>query len=273
MAMNSINTNAGALVALQNLNKTGNDLQTIQQRINTGQKVSSAKDDGAVWGIAKGQSATANSLNSVKASLQRGQSMIDVGLAAGDTVVGLLDQMREKALAAADTSLKTAALNALKTDFNSLREQITKAVNNSKFNGRSLADGATAKLEFLQNENGDAFTVASATISLVGLGLTSTTSFTTASAAKTMITTLDTAIQTALNKLSSLGTQAASLDSHMAFIGKLQDSLEAGVGNMVDADLAKESARLTALQTKQQLGVQALSIANQAPSMLLGLFR
>jgi flagellin len=273
MAMNSVNTNAGALVALQNLNSTGRELETVQQRINTGKKVASSKDNGAVWGIAKMQSATANSLNSVKSSLQRGQSMIDVGLAAGDTVTALLDQMRDKVLAAADTSLETAALNALKTDFNSLREQITKAVNNSKFNGRSVVDGQTAKMEFLQNENGDAFTVASATISLVGLGLTSTTTFTTASAAKTMIATMDAALQTAINKLSTLGTYAAGLDSHMSFIGKLQDSLEAGVGNLVDADLAKESARLTALQTKQQLGVQALSIANQSPQMLLSLFR
>jgi flagellin len=80
-------------------------------------------------------------------------------------------------------------------------------------------------------------------------------------------------LQTATNKLSSLGTSSVGLDTHLTFVGKLQDSLDAGVGNLVDADLAKESAKLQSLQTKQQLGVQALSIANQTPQSILSLFK
>ncbi|OYX00847.1 MAG: flagellin, partial [Caulobacter vibrioides] len=127
MALNSINTNAGALIALQNLNSTNSELTTVQQRINTGKKIASAKDNGAIWATAKNQSATASSLNSVKDSLQRGQSTIDVALAAGDTITDLLGKMKEKALAASDTSLNTASFNALKADFESLRDQIEKA--------------------------------------------------------------------------------------------------------------------------------------------------
>ncbi|TCS13544.1 flagellin [Caulobacter sp. BK020] len=273
MALNSINTNSGAMIALQNLNATNNELQVTQQRINTGKKVGNAKDNGAIWAIAKTQSSTASSMNAVKDSLQRGQSTIDVALAAGDTVTDLLGKMKEKALAASDTSLNTASFNALKSDFDSLRDQITKAVTNAKFNGVSIADGSTTKLAFLANSDGSQFTVNAKTLSLVGLGLTATSSFTTAAAAKTMITTVSNALGTATNKLASLGTSSTGLDTHLTFVGKLQDSLDAGVGNLVDADLAKESAKLQSLQTKQQLGIQALSIANQSSSSILSLFR
>uniref|UniRef100_B0SZU1 Flagellin n=1 Tax=Caulobacter sp. (strain K31) TaxID=366602 RepID=B0SZU1_CAUSK len=271
--LNSINTNAGAMIALQNLNSTNAELQSTQQRINTGKKISNAKDNGAIWSMAKMQSATSSSLNAVKDSLQRGQSTIDVGLAAGDTITDLLGKMKEKALAASDTSLNTASFNALVSDFTSLRDQITKAVTNAKFNGVSLVDGTTTKLQFLSNSDGVAYTVAAKTLSLVGLGLTATSSFTTAAAAKTMITTMTTAMTTATNKLANLGTSSTGLDMHLTFTGKLQDSLDAGVGNLVDADLAKESAKLQSLQTKQQLGVQALSIANQTPQSILSLFK
>ena len=273
MALNSINTNSGAMIALQNLNSTNAELQVTQQRINTGKKVGNAKDNGAIWAMAKNQSTTANSLNAVKDSLQRGQSTIDVALAAGDTVTDLLGKMKEKALAASDTSLNTASFNALVSDFNSLRDQITKAVTNAKFNGVSIADGSTTKLAFLANSDGTQFTVSAKTISLLGIGLSAAASFTTAATAKTMITTVSNALGTATNKLASLGTSSTGLDTHLTFVGKLQDSLDAGVGNLVDADLAKESAKLQSLQTKQQLGIQALSIANQSSSSILSLFR
>jgi flagellin len=273
MGLNSINTNSGAMIALQNLNTTNTELGVTQQRINTGKKIGSAKDNGAIWATAKVQSSSASSLNAVKDSLQRGQSTIDVALAAGDTVTDLLGKMKEKALAASDTSLNTASFNALKSDFDSLRDQITKAVTNAKFNGVSIADGSTTKLAFLANSDGSQFTVNAKTLSLAGLGLSSSSSFTSASAAKTMIDTVTTALGTATNKLASLGTSSTGLDTHLTFVGKLQDSLDAGVGNLVDADLAKESAKLQSLQTKQQLGIQALSIANQSSSSVLSLFR
>jgi len=273
MPLNSVNTNSGAMIALQNLNSTNSELQVTQQRINTGKKISTAKDNGAIWATAKVQSSTASSLNAVKDSLQRGQSTIDVALAAGDTITDLLGKMKEKALAASDTSLNTASFNALKSDFESLRDQITKAVTNAKFNGVSIADGSTTKLAFLANSDGSQFTVQSKTLSLKGIGMTTTSTFTTAAAAKSMIDTVGKAIGTATNKLASLGTSSTGLDTHLTFVGKLQDSLDAGVGNLVDADLAKESAKLQSLQTKQQLGIQALSIANQSSSSILSLFR
>ncbi|WP_269716449.1 flagellin [Caulobacter sp. NIBR2454] len=273
MALNSVNTNVGAMAALQTLNGTNTELGIVQGRINTGKKVGTAKDNGAIWAIAENQSAISNSLNAVRDSLQRGQSTIDVGLAAGDTVVDLLNKMKEKALAAADTSLTSSARATLAADFGSLRDQITKAVSNASFGGANIVDGTVSSMAFLSNDSGDAFTVTAKDLSLSGLSIAASASFTTASEALTMIGTVTTALSDATDKLASLGTNSAGLDAHLTFVGKLQDSLDAGVGNLVDADLAKESARLTALQTKQQLGVQALSIANSSTSTVLGLFR
>ncbi|CAL4867462.1 Flagellin [Asticcacaulis sp. MM231] len=126
MPVNSVNTNAGALVALQNLNKTNSDLQTVQNRINTGLKVGSAKDNGAAFAIAQSQRATVSSLDAVKDSLSRATSVVDVASSAGEGVSDLLTQMKEKALAASDTSLDTTSRDALQNDFNSIRDQITK---------------------------------------------------------------------------------------------------------------------------------------------------
>jgi flagellin len=276
MALNSVNTNVGALIALQNLNSTNSELNTVQNRINTGLKVGSAKDNGATWAIAQGQRATSSSLNAVKDSLQRSQSTIDVAIAGGESVSDLLIQMKEKALAASEATLDTASRDALNEDFMALRDQITKAVSNAEFNGSNMIESGGATLAALANASGSSsITVAAQDLSLGGSNVTvaATASIGTASAASTMISTLQTSIDNVSAALANLGTGSKSLQSHLTFIGKLQDTIDAGIGNLVDADLAKESARLQALQTKQQLGVQALSIANSSTSSLLGLFR
>src|SRR5258708_6049062 len=129
----SVNTNVGVLVALQNLTATQAQLFTTQNRINTGLKVASAKDNGAVFAIAQNQRAVSSSLNSVISSLQRGQSTVDVALSAGNSVSDLLLQLKEKALAAADVTLDTNSRTALNDEFKSLRDQVTKVVRNAVF--------------------------------------------------------------------------------------------------------------------------------------------
>ncbi len=276
MALNSVNTNNGALIALQNLNATNNELANVQGRINTGKKVASAKDNGAVWAIAQTQRGTSNALNAVKDSLQRGQSTIDVAIAAGESVSDLLLQMKEKALAASDTTLDTTSRSALNEDFKALRDQITKAVTNADFNGANMIKASGNTVTALANADGTSkITVAAQSLALGGANVTvaATASLSTATIAAALVTTVSTSISNVGSALAKLGTGSKSLESHLTFVGKLQDSLDAGVGNLVDADLAKESAKLQALQTKQQLGVQALSIANSSTSSLLGLFR
>jgi flagellin len=275
MALNSVNTNVGAMVALQNLNKTSSELSTVQGRINTGLKVASAKDNGAVWAIAQGMRAESSSLNAVKDSLSRGQSTIDVAMAAGESISDLLTQMKEKALAASDTSLDTTSRAALNEDFVSLRDQIGKVVTNAAFNGINLLDGTGTVAALANSDASSTLTVAGQDMSLGGsiVSVGSTDSVGTVTTASSMLTTIQDSIDAVSTALGKLGTGSKSLDTHLTFIGKLQDTLDAGVGNLVDADLAKESAKLQALQTKQQLGVQALSIANQSTSSILGLFR
>ncbi|MGH6965843.1 MAG: flagellin [Phenylobacterium sp.] len=275
---NSVNTNVGAMVALQNLNATNADLMTTQSRINTGKKVNNAKDNGAIWAIAQNQRATSNSLNSVMASLQRGQSTVDVALSAGESISDLLVTMKEKALAASDTTLDTASRTALNDEFMSLRDQITKTVTNAVFNGGNMITN-TAPTTIKALANADATSVITVSAQDLSLGsaaltgITATSTIGTTATATAMIATVTTAIGAVSSALSKLGTGSKALASHATFIQKLQDTIDAGVGNLVDADLAKESAKLQALQTKQQLGVQALSIANQSSSILLGLFR
>jgi flagellin len=280
MPLNSVNTNVSAMAALQNLASTQMDLSTTQTRINTGLKVASAKDNGAVWAIAQNQRATSGSLDAVKDSLQRASSTVDVALSAGASVSDLLLQMKQKALAASDTTLDTNSRTALNDDFKSLRDQITKAVTNADFNGANMLKGGTgaSQIQALANADGSqVISVAAQDLSLGGSGalsgLAATASIGLQSTAASMITTVDSAITAVSSALSKLGTGSKALSSHLSFVGKLQDTIDAGVGNLVDADLAKESAKLQALQTKQQLGVQALSIANQSSSILLGLFR
>ncbi len=279
MPYNSVNTNMSAMVALQNLNATSADLNMVQNRISTGRKVDSAKDNGAIWAIAQNQRATSGALNAVKESLQRSQSTVDVAIAAGETVSDILIQMKEKALAASDSSLDTASRTALNEDFKALRDQIRKSVANATFNGINMLNGASATtIAALANDTGTSkLTVQAQDMSLGGTVLTAslpaTASIGTLTLSASMVAIVGTAIGNVSNALAKLGTGSKSLASHLTFTGKLQDTIDAGIGNLVDADLAKESARFTALQTKQQLGVQALSIANRAPQSILSLFQ
>jgi flagellin len=272
----SINTNVASMLAMQNLSRTQSELTTTQARIATGQKVSSAKDNGAIFAIANNMRGSSIALNSVRESLQRGQSSTDVSLAAAETISDLLNQMKEKAVAAADTQLNTASRNAMNADFTALRDQITKAVNNANFNGFNLIKSGGTNIQALADETGvSKITVLAQNLALGGTNVTvaAGTNVSTVTLATAALSLVNASIQNVSLSLSRLGTGSKALATHLTFVNKLQDALDAGIGNIVDADLAKESAKIQALQTKQQLGFQALSIANQGPSSLLSLFR
>lgn len=274
--MLSVNTNQGAMVALQNLNATNRSLQETQTRINTGMKVASAKDNGAIFAIAQRMTSDVQAYAAVNRSIDTVASVVDTAVAAGESVMDLMNQMKEKALAASDASIDANSRASYNTDFVALRNQISRIVSNTSFNGVNLVNGSTTSMRALANAAGtNLLTVAAENMSLGGAVVTiaATATIGTRTLASAMITTINTSIQNLGQSLARLGTGAKSLEMHKAFVTKLSDSLEAGVGNLVDADLAKESARLQALQVKQQLGVQALSIANQATGTLLSLFR
>lgn len=396
--MTSVNTNYGALVALQSLNQTTSELAEVQSRVNTGLKVGSAKDNGAVFAIAQEQRARVASISSVTAGIDRATSTIDVALSAGQAISDLLTQLKEKSTAAQATDLSTDQRAALQADFSALRSQINQIANAATFNGINLVGSGGSNFSVLTSDlstattgrqvqstaiagtvpalsgyvvgNGSVAAADDTTFNLNGVAIgtvdiTATTTvqdYLTAVSAATggrvtasynqtngqftyvapeavagtneltltttgtarswlgqgvaagavsgasvtsTITDLDftvdgsgalstvtsalvldnannagtaaaaigTAITTLNRQLATLGSQAKALDVQKSFLGKLSDSIENGISNLVDADLARESARLQSLQVKQQLGAQALSIANQAPSIVLSFFR
>jgi flagellin len=184
--------------------------------------------------------------------------------------------MKGKAVAASDLSLDTASRNALVEDFESMRDQITNILENATFNGVNLADGTSSSLTALVSADGTStITIAGEDMSLSGSIVTISTagSLSTAAAASTMISTINDSLENVNAALARLGSSSKQISIQNDFIGKLIDTLNAGIGNLVDADLAIESAKLQSLQVKQQLGVQALSIANSAPGIALSLFR
>jgi flagellin len=273
----SVHTNTSALIALQNLNRTNERLEAVQGRVNTGLKVQGAKDNASVWAIAQGQRADLGALNAVQMSLDRATSVADVALSAGETISDLLNQLKEKVVAANDESLKTQSRELLNDDFQALLRSISQVVQNSEFDGANLLDGSlTNGVRFLANAEADAFvTLSTRDLSLGGgiIDLTLSSNLLNMTDAAAALTDLNSSIAQVNSALGALGSQAKQIEAHNGFVSRLMDTVESGIGNLVDADLAKESARLTALQVQQQLGVQALSIANQAPQVILSLFR
>ena len=274
--MASVNTNYGAMVALQQLNNTNSHLETTQTRINTGMKVASAKDNGAIYAIAQGMRSDVAGYGVVKDSLDRTSSTVDVAIAAGEAIGDLLIDMKEKALGAADSSLTTAQRNAFNEDFKALRDQIATVVGNAEFNGVNLINGSTTDVTALANTagtggivvTGENMSLGGAVVTVAAAGVLDT-----ATNAATMIGTVSTSLSNLNQALARLGTGSKALEVHSNFVSKLSDAMEKGIGNLVDADMAKESAKLQSLQTKQQLGVQALSIANQSTGIALSFFR
>jgi len=253
----SVNTNVGAMAALQSLNETNRGLSQVQSRINTGLKVASTKDDSASYTIAQGLRGDMGGLAAVSSSLYQ----------------------------AADAGIDTSTRDALNADFVALRDQITTIVNSSDFNGTNLlkaSGGTVTALQSLQDSNTGSTTWDPDSLSVTNQGLdlggsvvtiASGGSISTQASAQAMIDTITTTQANLKTSLSTLGAASRKIDAQATFTSKLSDVIEGGIGNLVDADLAKESAKLQALQVKQQLGVQALSTATQAPPTIAPLFR
>ena len=273
MAAFSVNTNAGALIALQALTKTAKQLAVVQNRINTGFKVSSARDDAAFFNIAQNLRADVAGLSAAKQSIDRALGAVDVAIAAAESVSDILISLKEKAVAAKDPSIDADTRTALNDDFTSIRDSISNIIENAEFNGTNAvqSDDIVAIL------NDDA--TATLTIALQGLSLGGSIitvavaeNVATSAAASTALTNIEASITALGAALSAFGAGGKALERQQEFLTKLSDTIEVGISNIVDADLAKESARLQSLQVKQQLGLQALAIANQQPTVLLSLF-
>ena len=282
----SVNTNVGAMMALQSLSATNKSLSVTQGRINTGLNVASTKDNSANFTIAQTLRGDLGGLQAVSASLSRAKSVTDVAVAGAESISDVVNEMKALAYQAADAGIDQASRDSINEDFKALRDQITTIVDSSEFNGTNLLKAGGGDVTALQSlQDGDTTSAAtwdpdSLSVTNQGLDLggavvtvADTDEIATQATAQAMIDTLE-ATQTNLSStLSTLGSSSRKIDAQAEFTSKLSDVIEAGIGNLVDADLAKESAKLQALQVKQQLGVQALSIANQAPQTVISLFR
>lgn len=272
----SVNTNTPAMTALQYLNETQAQLSKTQSAINSGMTVASARDNGAVFAIAQNERAQVAGYTAVTNSLNNGTSSIDVALSAGQSISDLLIQMKQQALSASDSSLDTASRQALNASFQALLGQITTIVTNATFNGFNLVNGSTQQITALASADGTRrLTVSAQNMSLSGTIVTVATaaSISTQTSASTLVATIQTSLTNVNSALAKLSAGAAKFSIQSTFAQNLSDTLTTGIGNLVDANMAQESASLQALQVKQQLGVQALSIANQAPQTILSLFQ
>lgn len=276
MSLNSVNTNIGAMVALQSLNRTNEALNATQKRVSTGYRVSDAKDDGAAFAVAQSVRADVAGLTAANEQLGGVKGVLDTALAGLRKVSDTMIKVRETLVRLADDTLNADQRAQYEAQYNALRTQIQNFIEDATYNGRSLLSTTApvgGNITTTRNEAGTTYTLTAvdgAGTLVVAAAPASAAAAQTALGAGGDWGTINTAIADALNQF---GSDARYVDAQVAYNRDKLDSLESGLGALIDADLAKESARLQALQIRQQLGTQSLSIANQAPQSLLSLFR
>jgi flagellin len=275
--MNSVNTNLGSMVALQSLNKTSDQLSVVQKRISTGFRVADAKDDGGAFAVAQSVRADVSGLTAANEQLGGTKGVLETTFAALGKVSESMVKVRETLTRLADGTINDSQRSQYEAQYTALRTQIGNFISDATYNGRTLLTTDTAAgggdITAVRNEAGGTFTVAA----IDGAGtLQVATAPADAAAAQTALAaggdfeTVESAVADALNQF---GSDSNYIDSQIRYNKDKVDAMEGGLGALVDADLAKESAKLQSLQIRQQLGTQAMSIANQSPQTLLSLFR
>lgn len=273
----SVSNNSPALLALQTLNRTTEQLSQVQDQISTNLKVASPSDNPTVWANAQGQTNEINSLGAVTSGLNRATSIADVALSSGQQVVDLLNQIKTKVLAAQDPSTTTADRASLNTDFTGLVKQLQTAISSADFDGVNLLDGSqAASPRFITTADASqTVTLPTPNMSLSGsiITLSSTASINYLNVASAVMDQVNASITNVNAALSSIGDQANLVTAHSQLVSSLSSVLQSGVDQLTNFDSAADSARLTALKVQQQLGQQSLSIANSMPQILLSLFK
>jgi flagellin len=277
MAMNSINTNAQSLIALQNLNTTNAQMSVVQTRVSTGYRVADAKDDGGAFAVAQSVRSDVAGVIAVGEQLGGVKGILQTTFAALSVVSDTMKQVRATLTRLADGAISADQRTTYQKQYELLAAQVGSFVDDAFYNGRTLLSTDTAanggNITGIRNESGGTFTIKA--VNGADLDLP-TTAPTTASIAATWIVSggefddVEKAISTALNEF---GSSMAFVDNQIKYNSQKVDAMEGGLGALVDADLAKESSTLEALKVRQQLGVQTLGLANQGPQILLGLFR
>ena len=273
----SILTNTGAMTALQSLQMTQKSLLDTQNRISTGLKVNSAKDNAATWAVATTMRTDIANFKQVSENLSTGSSVVGTAQSGAEQIASLVGQIKAKITAAQDPSKDKAQIQA---DIDVLVEQITSTSNSSAYNGVNLLNNTDTQ-SFVSSVNNVAGVPTPSYIEVQGVDFIAAGEMTALADIDvsavgadyaTMLNTAEEALKVATGAAAKFGTAATRIDTQKTFMDKLVDTLTTGVGALVDADMSAEAARLQALQVQQQLGTQALSIANQAPQSILSLF-
>lgn len=271
MALNSVHTNTSAIIALQGLNRTNQALQASQKVVNTGYRINDAQDDSAGFAIAQGLRGDVRGYSAIGEQLSKAKGTLTVASNAATSISNSMADIRAVLTKLADDNVTGDQRTQYEADYANLRADITRFIDMADFNGTNLLTGGT-QVNVISDLSGGS-------ISLSGQDLTTDvfnmlTDVSDAASARTLLSgDFQTAMSNIGLSLGSLGADIRTLDSQIEFVGLLSDATEEGLGAIVDADLAKESARLQALQVKQQLATQTLSIANASPQALLGLFQ
>jgi len=273
----SVNTNTQAVLALQGLANTEKELGVVQKRVSSGLRVADARDDGGAFAAALSVRSDVAGLTAVNEQLGGMKGIVETTFAALNKVSDTMKNLRQVVTRLADSSISDDQRDQYETQFNALTSQIANFIEDSKYNGRTLlsidALAGGDDIEVLRNENADTFVIAAVDGAAISAALTGGTVDTAANAGiflTGVFTAQETAVATALNQF---GSDLQYVDNQIGFNSDKIDALNSGLGALVDADLAKESAKLQALQVRQQLGIQTLGLANQGPQVLLSLFR
>jgi flagellin len=276
MALNSIVTNVGAQIALQSLNKTNDALAVTQKRISTGMRVADSRDDGAAFAVAERVRGEVAATTSANEQLGAAKGLLDVTRTSLENVSTSLVKLKELTVKLADGAITTEQRTQYQAQAKELTNNIKSFITDADYNGSNLVNTGGTTVKIVTNSKGDNYSVAAYdAIANIFDNVSGTNTFTQGDAAAALTTSgkLGTAITNTLTQLNNFGSYTNYVTTQVDFNKKKVDALESGVGALVDADLAKESAKLQSLQIRQQLGTQALGIANQAPQSLLSLFR
>lgn len=283
MSMNSVNTNMGAMIALQSLNRTNAALATAQKEISTGYRVSDATDDGAAYAVAQSVRSTVGALTSANQQLGNVQGLLSTTESGLNNISDTLSNMRDVLVKLSDGNVQGNDRTNYEQQYNSLLANVKTFIQDATYNGKTLigditgSNGTFARVAVARNESGSSYGIAT----FGGSALYGSISFTgTQMGGAATMAALITASGTFINQLNAVGKALNTIGSSINYVNNQIsynndkiDALNSGLGALVDADLAKESAQLQALQIRQQLGTQALSLANQAPQTLLSLFK
>ena len=274
--VNSVNTNIGATVALQSLNRTNSELDKVQKQVSTGYKVADAKDDGAAFAVAQGLRGKVKGNEAVNERLSVAKGLLSVTQEGLKGISDTVGEIRKTLVKLADNNLSSAERTQYNADYTALQGDITKYIAQSSFGGQNLIKASAADINVISDAAGGTITLKSSDLSAALGTLTGTASATAPNVIAILAPTtgaLD-VFEIAVNaELAAVGANSRSVENQDSFIRVLGDTINDSIGAIVDADLAKASAKLQALQIRQQLGTQSLSIANQAPSALLSLFK